>query len=187
MDGFCWLEGPELCGELNFDLPVIEILAMALVSALVTWVTISLTLSHARRQSDRAIDDARRLALRSAVKDLADASQEAFEAQDLDFVKRLRWQSGYFNLATSRVDYAAEAARWALSYCYISIALNRRPDIESPSGHFFPASGPSMSVLRDIGLWLSNPSVYGPQFEELADGLEAWVDGGGFTPQGTVE
>lgn len=179
MDNFCWLTGPELCGKLNFDLPVIEIIAMAAVSGLVTWATIYFSLRQARIQTDRAIADARSRELRAAIKELAETSQEAYAREDLTFVQDHRWIAAFSTIATSGVPYADGVTDWVYRYLFASVAIKKNPKIEPPADINFLEIGPAVSIVRDIGLWISDPETFGPQLTAAANTLDQWVEGGG--------
>lgn len=183
MDDFCWLTGPDLCGRLTFDLPVIEVLAITLVSGVVAWATIYFSLRHARLQTDRAIYDARRRELHPTVKELANIVQEAFDDKDTSFGQVQNWQVGIFQLANSGLPYSREAALWLFNYSYVAIAQAKNPNIVPPDIFRFDPSGPSTLIILELGAWLSKPDVHGILLSNASENLNEWVEAGGLKPQ----
>ncbi|GAA1579002.1 hypothetical protein [Leucobacter aridicollis] len=183
MDDFCWLTGPGLCGTMSFNLPIVEVLAVGLVSGAIAAATIWASFRAAKYQTDKALGDSVVRELRSVVGDIADNANDVFKNGDLgsfqDSPLISRSTTAYNLIRTSGLANAFEVVAWAdlmLEYSLmlkefgLSVSSKTMEPIESV---VLERIGPHALISKRLAQWLADPSQVG---QELKDEFVALHD-----------
>lgn len=191
MDEFCWVVGPGLCGRVSFDVPIFEIIAMAIVSGLVTCATIYVSITQAAKQTDRAIEQSRydtdrALAqakeetdralndalvrdLRAAITALASEAQEDFKTGSYSALRSTSAIAAKTLIRTSGLPHSATAADWITEYAQFACNLKsgRTKESERTPARLLTMTGPAENMIRALSEWIQDPATVGPQFAPL--------------------
>ena len=165
MGDFCWLTGPGLCGKLDFDLPVIEIIVLAFVSGLVTWATIYFSVKSARRETERSLAATKMTSMQAAVLAMAEDAQARFEAKD--------WRATAGSVASTQAEIilrssglpgADDATTWAVRLRQVLVVSAINPTIANSTKHFaltwsYGNQGPQELIVRQLSAWLASPET----------------------------
>ncbi|KUF05544.1 hypothetical protein [Leucobacter sp. G161] len=167
--------------SITFELPLVQVLASALITAGATWATIHFTLRHAETQASRAIlhadqaaqraaETALRLEMESAITAITVGSAKLRESAAPGLSGNVDFLAEVMRLGASRYPHAQEVAVWVEEFTELAQNVKNgfEANIESGLLGKLQVMGPSQILSRELLHWLEDPDVTGQRLGQLA-------------------
>lgn len=168
--------------RLTWDFPIWEVLATAVVSGIVTWVTVWLSVRQARTETFRVLSEERTRELRALLGTVHLVAEAAYLGQ-LDVVSGLKptMSTTLALIRTSEVPFAGAAADWISGKTEYLLFLG----LQTLSGLEWEllegievedtARATAGNMVERLAVWLKDPEGQGPALESEVDTLNDFL------------
>lgn len=178
----CLVFARDVCAIWDSTISFWELIITVLFTAAVTAGTVAISVSMARRETNRVLDAQRKTDLEIAVQDVIATFAARVQRQTVSEIIGNAAEDARYTLALGRVrasdlPWARDAADWVESADSAHLFLDGSESFDLDKGldNAMFRRSPSTTVGGALLQWLLNPDENGPRFREEHEKMQEWI------------